>query len=322
MNKVISIALFGAGDQYSRYLGAFVRAHLTLFPIAEGWRLALHVDDVNCCGFATALGNRDILDVVRMEEEPVRTRAMLWRMVPIFRSETNIPDYVFCRDLDALPTPRDRVCCDRFIRSGLDVHAIHDSQSHDGVMGGMSGFRVDTFLEQTKFKTWNDLVAFGRKSEAEWLKHGTDQDVLNALCLGSGMPGDKPGADLAIFEHRWAGWADGKPGTSTRGPSKWATVSEPTPDKISGGLSWGCGMFGYGDEQRSSSYVEVGGVRLRHGAVRGFDMHVAADTLSAHLGAAGFDYARAAAFYDEHGDPATMRLVREAEAEVNDDRRV
>lgn len=45
MNKVVSIALFGDGDKYAKYLSTFVLAHHNLFPKSDGWRLYLAVDD-------------------------------------------------------------------------------------------------------------------------------------------------------------------------------------------------------------------------------------------------------------------------------------
>lgn len=276
MNKVISTALFGKNTRYAVYWNAFLRAHLTLFPISEGWRLRVHVDEHNL--WLKVYADAGLCDVVPCDDAPL-TRAMLWRMKPVWDESV---DYVFCRDIDALPTPRDRACCDQFIASGLDVQTIHDSVSHDGILGGLSGYNCESFREQVKeagIHSWDDLVRFGKKTDDEWARHGGDQDVLNALCLGWGR--EKPGARLAIFEHRYAGWAGGKPGTGERKPSSWATISEPTPNTL--------------------MPVSEGDKRFVGGQ---------ADSLCSHLGAAGFDYEIAEAFYDDFGPMEIMSLVR------------
>lgn len=287
MRKVVSIALFGKDTRYAQYLGAFVRAHLTLFPQNEDWELRVHVDEYNAGGFLGALEKKGLIRLVRCESAPL-TKAMLWRMKPVFDETV---DYVFCRDIDALPTPRDRACCERFMESGLDVHAIHDSTSHDGLMGGMGGYNCESFREQIQqagIHSWDDLVVFGKKTDEEYAKHGTDQDVLNALCLGWGR--DRPGARLAVFEHRYAGWSGGKSGKSDRKASAWATVSEPTPDE---------------------GHMTV----LTNSTIgSGVDWTIGLDAMCSHLGAAGFDVDKAVRFYDEWGPSAVMTAIRDCES--------
>ncbi len=277
MKKIVSLALFGEGTRYVEYARAWVRAHLTLFPIAEGWELRVHHDVHNGGGFLRVLSDRGLVRLVERESAPL-TRAMLWRMCPVWDPEA---DYVFPRDIDALPTPRDRACCESFIASGCDVQMVHDSKSHDGVMGGMGGYACESFREVSGIASWEDLVAFGGKTDAEWAKHGTDQEVLNALCLGWQMTGGSHPA-FAIFEHRYAGWASGKPGLGARTPVPVACVSELVPDV--GHL--------FQTEERTRE----------------------ADALVSHLGAAGFDTERAIAFYDRYGDP-TVKVIQEAERE-------
>ncbi len=292
MKKVISLALFGDGTRYAAYTPAFVRAHLTLFPQAEGWELRVHHDDhldsTEGGRLLRALAARGLVRLVAMGEAPL-TRAMLWRMTPVWDPEV---DYVFARDIDALPTPRDRACCDRFIESGCDVHTVHDSRSHDGIMGGLSGYQAETFRQITGFTSPAEMVAFGDGvNDGQWARHGFDQEVLNRL-----VHVDHRGAGLALFEHRYAGWAAGAPGPDIgRKPSARACVSEPVPD--------------YGTHnvlRESDGYLDI----VHHVKT---EVLARADALVAHLGAAGFDVDQAVVFYDLHGEPSVMQTVRECE---------
>lgn len=305
MKKVVSLALFGENTRYAAYIGAFVRAHLTLFPQAEGWQLHIMVDEHNVLPLLTEMAMEGLLaGLTVMPDAAPLTKAMLWRLLPIWQITPWDVDYVFCRDVDALPTPRDRAACDRFIASGCDVHAVHDSRSHDGVMGGLSGYAAAAFREGTKIESLEALYTLANRTDEEWAVHGTDQHVLNALVLGWGA--ERGGRDaalyergkkLALFEHRWAGWAGGKPGVDPgRKPSPRACVSEAVPD---------CTEIDFWKSlTECAGCVEV---------VEVVDnLNGEADALSSHLGAAGFDIDRAIAFYDEYGDPEMMRLVREA----------
>lgn len=109
MNKVISIVVFGEGDRYAQYLPAFVRAHLNLFPLDEAWELRVHIDDTTIKSkwgiFLHALSDEGLIKVVLMGTVAAATRAMLWRLRPVFSNDVS---YSFSRDLDACPMPRDR----------------------------------------------------------------------------------------------------------------------------------------------------------------------------------------------------------------------
>jgi hypothetical protein len=234
MKKVVSMALFGHnpghGDNlrsfwYGKYLPAVVRAHHSIFKKSEGWELRLHVDPQNYGGLPAAYAARGLLELKLMQPAPL-TQAMLWRMLPVFDESVS---YVFCRDIDALPTPRDKTSCDKFIKSGCDIFIQSDSCSHLMVMGGMGGYRVETFVEITGIKSFSDLCKFGEsgvlQNSGDWSMHGVDQDVLNALVYNSEV-----GRNLVMFEHRWAGWDGGKPGKVKAEPSERALISELLPN--------------------------------------------------------------------------------------------
>ncbi len=277
MRKVVSIAVFGESEKYSQYLPAFVRGHLNLFPQSEGWELHVHVDETvlngNHSSFLWKLYESDLIDLQIIWGHALLTRAMLWRMVPVFESGV---DYVFCRDIDACPAPRDRRCCDEFIASGCDVHTVHDNVMHTGIMGGLCGFRTEGFRRATGLDSLDALYRLAGRSDEEWAQHGTDQNVLNWLLLRQGGP--------RLLEHRFAGWEAGQAG---RQRPREASV--------------------YPNEAWSTSVPDSGTSHLF--ASDG----VEADRLAAHLGSAGYDHVAACRFWDEHGDPEVTRLVRECE---------
>lgn len=277
--KVVSVALFGDGDQYGRYLGAFVRAHLNLFPRHEDWRLRVHVDPIVAAGaYGRILLNLEEAKLleVRCIEPAILCRAMLWRMLPVFEKTQYVFDeeYVFCRDIDALPMPRDRACCDQFIVSKATVHTIHDHQLHVGIMGGLCGFRSQEFRQTTGFRSLDDV--YNAAGQAPWGLKGADQVALNSLLLRPDGP--------TLLEHRYAGWLKGPHlhQGKTAGAYPNDSWSAPVPD------GWMC------NGSLSPLYAQ-------------------ADLLGDHLGCAGFDYEAATKFWDDHGDPRVTQHVAECE---------
>lgn len=273
MRKVISIALFGEGDKYAQYLPAFVRAHHNLFPAREGWELRVHVDD-RVSDLLISYAKADLIEIMLMGKAPL-TKAMLWRMAPVFDTDV---DFVFCRDLDAIPMPRDRACCEEFISVApsrkLGVHTIHDNLFHEGIMGGLCGYYTPVLREVTGWNSLGDLYAAAGNVNYE--QHGVDQLVLNRLLLKAGGP--------RLFEHRFAGWHKGPGKHSSRkaGSYPCAGVSSPVPDSLPPkpieGANW-------------------------------------ADLLGNHLGCAGYDIEAAIKFWDEEGDPAITAAIKACEVQ-------
>ncbi len=290
MKKVISIALFGDGDKYAQYLPAFVRAHLNLFPVEDGWRLRVHIDDTvfgNEHGrYLARLFGAGLVDVARMGSAAL-TKAMLWRMAPVFDDGV---DFVFCRDLDAPPMPRDRACCVEFIRAAdktrCAVHTVHDNLMHEGIMGGLCGFHAPALRAVTGWRSLDDLYAAAQTTDVEWARHGVDQLVLNRLLLRFGGP--------RMFEHRFAGWHGGAGKHPARGIGKYACggVSAPVPNA-------------------GTNHPGVHNVsNISHAA----EMIAQSDLLGNHLGCAGYDHVAARKFWDAHGDAGVAAKVAACEA--------
>lgn len=218
MKKIVSIALFGPGDSYAQYSPSWVRAHLNLFPLRDGWMLRAHLGadiDDKWKNFFVALAGKGMVELVTMEKDPL-TRAMLWRMHPVFDPSV---DYVFCRDIDALPMPRDRRACEEFIRSECDAGTIHDNLYHIGIMGGLCHFRAKSFREAMRMYSMNDLMAASKG--ADWDRKGCDQDVLNRLV------GTNP--YIKLLEHRFNGWTNANPGPHRREAGVYQCQAWSTP---------------------------------------------------------------------------------------------
>jgi hypothetical protein len=283
MKKIYSTALFGSGDQYAQYLPAFLLGALNLFPEDEGWRVRVHADDVvmdtRRGAFLACLLGSGLIDLRVMDPAPL-TRAMLWRMAPVFEEGV---DFVFCRDIDAPPMPRDRAVCERFMTSPASIGTCHDNLAHAGVMGGLCHFRTREFREQSGIHTLEELYKYAAQSDEQWAQHGTDQNVLNRLVSQQSR--------LVLLEHRFNGWTEGRPGKTDRqagtyGCKAWST---PTPDK---GHSVMHSRYGFGPL---------------------FAATVAADTLGNHLGCAGYDHEAARAFWEQHGDRRISNIVAACE---------
>lgn len=184
MKRVVSYALFGENTRYAQFLPAVLRAHHALFSKSQGWELRIHLDD-NALGtkygaVLESLAREGLVELRWMRMAPL-CRAMMWRLAPLWDDEVEV---TFCRDIDALPTPRDRTCMEAFMASPAWVHTIHDNQMHDGIMGGLSGFKRKAKLAASSLEALCSLA--GR---VDWAKHGTDQDVLNRFF------------QLPLFEH-------------------------------------------------------------------------------------------------------------------------
>ena len=279
MRKIISTALFGSGDAYGQYLPALVLAHHSVFPDAEGWVLRVHVDRAVEGGrwgrFLRALAAKNLVEVEVMGDAPL-CRAMLWRLNPVFGPLNN---YVFCRDADSLPMPRDRAACEQFISSHCVVHSVHDNVVHRGIMGGLCGFRAVLFQYQTGLRTLSDIYGLADRAGVDWSMKGADQGVLASLLLRSGSP--------ELFEHRFAGWSNGPRFLSERAPGSYDCPSQSAP------------------------VPDVGTSRLVP------ELTAQADRLAPHLGAAGFDHGAARRFYEEHGDVVITKHVNDCERSVS-----
>lgn len=170
--KVIAYSVFGPESyKYTKYLPAVEAAHRVLFP---DYMFAVHRESL-----------------IRTEPRPPLCKAMLFRLGPLFWPNV---DAVFCRDIDSLPTPRDRAACEEFLVSDADVHTIHDAPVHDGMLGGLCGFKASVRRGLAEFgvRSLEDFYDAAEQAVCatphlaqnfSWERKGADQDALNCFIV-------------------------------------------------------------------------------------------------------------------------------------------
>jgi hypothetical protein len=187
--RVVSVALFRhpschyeqpergnlRGAFFTAYLPLLVRAHHACWP---GWELRIHHDESLYAGaYGGELLRLERAGLVRLVYMgPARTLcgSMLWRLAPVWDPEVEI---VACRDVDALPQPRDRAAVEHWARGAMPVHVIHDSPAHLGVMGGTLALRA----ADVRPILGASFEAFMGSITRDLNEHGADQHLLSGL---------------------------------------------------------------------------------------------------------------------------------------------
>lgn len=105
---------------------------------------------------------------------------MLARLNPVFDDQD--VDYVACRDIDSIPTPRERRCVEEFIASGKAVSTIHDNPAHAGLMGGTLCVKAKRFKEIAGTRSVSEMIT-RHGSDIDYTKHGADQHLLNRMAV-------------------------------------------------------------------------------------------------------------------------------------------
>jgi len=184
--KVVSYALWGEWDRsgdggsmqnyYWRSAIIAIAASRRVFP---DWEIRVHHDSslfrhplgpVLCASAA-----RGEIVLVRMPDQGDLCAKMLWRMAPAFDPDV---ERFICRDVDALPTIKDRLCVDAWCNTRAGLHVIRDSTSHSAlVMGGLCGFKRHLLLDHCGWKTFDQMV----REAGDLSKHGSDQVWLNSV---------------------------------------------------------------------------------------------------------------------------------------------
>ncbi len=189
--NAISYSIFGSPHtrlencfdfhSYMRGLMINLRLNRLIFP---GWDTVIHVNrTTQYLDFFVELNKLPNVRVMFCEDAPL-CKAMLWRLHPIFEIRANAWKYshVICRDVDSPTMYKDAQCVAQWIRHGKSVHAITDSVSHTiPMMGGMVGFKPDSFTSIMNVKTWEELMRVGSTYSFDFNRKGTDQDFLNRV---------------------------------------------------------------------------------------------------------------------------------------------
>lgn len=198
--NAISYSLFGANKpkhkdsfdfiSYLRNLLTSVRMARLVWP---NWEVVVNMDKATYEAYQELFDKLPI--TVLVHDEAPLTKAMLWRMKPVF--DYNNYRRVICRDLDSPMTYREAQCVQEWIYSGMAAHAMTDSISHGiPMLGGMIGFDTLHFPSRTGYSHWADMF----KSDAgkyDFNQKGMDQTFLNEKIYPHYADMDRP----SIMQH-------------------------------------------------------------------------------------------------------------------------
>jgi hypothetical protein len=161
--------------------------HFSLYP-DDRWKVILHTDrpfnndiplerKVNNYAKAGLIKVNTVhFDSNQIWAHPVKGVGMLWRLLPIWDVDN---DYVFCRDLDSILTPRQVRFVTDFIRSNKVVHGINDNAAHNiPLMGGMCGFLTREFRHMTGVSCFEELIRWSNQRSDQWDSYNQDQMFL------------------------------------------------------------------------------------------------------------------------------------------------
>lgn len=180
--KAISYSLFYKENQafdFPSYLRGFMLNMRFARLIYPGWEVILHTTKQTYQKYKSLFDNTPLTIVICEDAE--LTKAMLWRMKPIFTTENGKWKYshVLCRDVDSPLTYKEKQAVEYWIKKDKALHAITDSVSHCiPLMGGMIGIRPDYFTERMNTHSWEDLMALGK--DINFNIKGGDQTFLNS----------------------------------------------------------------------------------------------------------------------------------------------
>lgn len=178
--RVNSYSLFGDRQNWAGKFAVNIRQHLAMYP---SWIFWIYTDreleDVSYMPVLRELANRGIIRVSvvpssgQFYHNRYKCLMMLWRLLPLWEGT----EYVFCRDVDSILTPRQLQCVRSFISSGMIAHGINDNACHNiPLMGGMCGFRTSGFRDI--FRTSFNNLADGKYGPEKWATHGADQHFM------------------------------------------------------------------------------------------------------------------------------------------------
>lgn len=189
--KVITYSLFGYDrerqsncfdfNSYLRGMMICIRMNRLLYP---DWITRIETDHNTYNAFLKLFIHLDLSDKfqVRHHDPELLTKAMLWRLKPVFEmnpDQSKVFTHVLCRDLDSPATYREVQAVQYWMNREKASHAITDSVSHTvPMLGGMIGFIPDWFTMRVGVSAWSDLFS---GCSIDFNRKGADQDYLNSI---------------------------------------------------------------------------------------------------------------------------------------------
>lgn len=191
MTKCVSYSLFGIGrptppntfefSSYLRGLMVNVRVNRLIYP---NWVNVVHTDKETYTSkykeiFDWLIDN-GFIEVVICPSNEALTKAMLWRVKPVFETVDGAWrfSHIICRDIDSVCTYREAQAVQAWINEGKAIHCITDSISHNvAMMGGMIGIATQTFADRMNCRTWEQLMDLSQG--INYNNKGADQEFMN-----------------------------------------------------------------------------------------------------------------------------------------------
>jgi len=196
MKKVVSLSLFGYQNehfhtysygQYMQFFSVELRAYRVLFP---DWKIHLSLDSNAYTAYSNYFDElRDLNYIEYTLKVPTGWGSnSLWRLEP-----TRFAEYTICRDIDALPTYRERQAVDIWLRNDTLSHIMTDSISHSHqMMAGMCGFKKGVInlqqLESSNFSTKGNDQDFLLHNVYPNLKHSITEHKILGLQVDTNNP--------------------------------------------------------------------------------------------------------------------------------------
>lgn len=191
MSRAISYSLFGFDREtpkncfefssYLRGLMVNIRVNRVIYP---HWVNIVHTDKETYASkykpiFDWLIDN-GFIEIVICPSNEALTKAMLWRLKPIFETQDGAWKYshIICRDIDSVCTYREAQAVQVWMNESKTIHCITDSISHNiAMMGGMIGVATSTFADRMNCRTWDQLMSLSQG--IDYANKGADQTFLN-----------------------------------------------------------------------------------------------------------------------------------------------
>lgn len=133
-NKIIAFSLFGNDARYTRGIKKIYQLYNSLLP---DWKCRVYVaKDVDPKHIDSMIGLG--FEVIIMNKSGIDARYTTWR----FLAMEDGADAVIFRDLDSLPTLREKIMVEHWLASDKKFHIIRDHPNHHMlIMAGMCGIK-------------------------------------------------------------------------------------------------------------------------------------------------------------------------------------
>jgi hypothetical protein len=177
--NVYSFSLFGSRSGYfMKFFPSIIKSFYCLYDINDGWNIRIYHDTISMrfaeFKFLDALCERGLISLCHVPNEYSLPKAALTRMMSIWDDSIDISVF---RDLDYLPTYKERQMMETFFRSDAVFHTCSSHECHlCPMMAGIIAVKNKEFIKFTGINSWNEFV--GREPDSYFDKYGKDQDYL------------------------------------------------------------------------------------------------------------------------------------------------